>query len=255
VRKSAARRAAAGVLVVAVFAPVAPAQLRVERDRNGQIVITNKGSQAAAKLAAPESSQPIPRLTSAQRQSIQGKLKAACSRTGLDYNLVAALVEAESGFQPRIISKKGAIGLMQLLPETGRRFGCTDPWDMDENIEGGTNFLAYLHTLFSGDIPLMLAAYNAGENAVQKYSNKIPPYGETVRYVFNILGNYGRPKLVEEAKAKLASPSDYNKYYVPQKNHKPVFRTYYMYFEKGVRTIVDYPPSGVDFVPIVYKDE
>jgi hypothetical protein len=230
-------------------------QVHAERDRTGQIVITNRGSKAAAKLAAPDSAQALPRLTSGQRQAIQQRLKEACSKTGLDYNLVAALVQAESGFQPNIISKKGAIGLMQLLPETGRRFGCGNPWDMQENITGGTNFLAYLQELFAGDIPLMLAAYNAGENAVKKYSNKIPPYAETVRYVFNILQDYGRPALVEQAKSKLASPSDYNRFYVAHRNEKPVFRTYYMYFVKGVRTIVDYPPSGVQFTPIVYKDE
>lgn len=241
--------------LLAICAVPTGAQLRVERDRNGQIVVTNKGSQAAEKLAAPPSSQPVPKLSSAQRQEIQSKLKAACSRSGLDYNLVTALVEAESGFHPNIISKKGAVGLMQLMPGTGKRFGCSDPWDMDENIKGGTNFLAYLQDLFSGDIPLILAAYNAGEEAVRKYSNKIPPYAETVRYVFNILQNYGRPALVESAKGKLASPSDYDKYYVARRGEKPVLRTYYMYFEKGVRTIVDYPPSGVQFIPIVYKDE
>ncbi len=230
-------------------------QVRAERDSAGQIVITNRGSKSAAKLAAPDSAKALPRLTSGQRQVIQQRLKDACSKKGLDYNLVAALVEAESGFQPNIISKKGAIGLMQLLPETGKRFGCGNPWDMQENIIGGTNFLAYLQELFAGDIPLMLAAYNAGENAVQKYSNKIPPYAETVRYVFRILQDYGRPALVEQAKNKLASPGDYNRYYVAHRDEKPVFRTYYMYFVKGVRTIVDYPPSGVQFTPIVYKDE
>lgn len=243
------------ISLLACLGPASWGQVRVERDRTGQIVITNRGSAAAAKLAAPDSVQALPRITSGQRQVIQQRLKEACSKKGLDFNLVAALVEAESGFQPNIISKKGAVGLMQLLPETGKRFGCGNPWDMQENIAGGTNFLAYLQDLFAGDIPLMLAAYNAGEKAVQKYSNKIPPYAETVRYVFSILQNYGRPALVEQAKNKLASPADYNRYYVARRNEKPVLRTYYMYFEKGVRTIVDYPPSGVQFKPIVYKDE
>jgi len=233
----------------------ASGQLRVERDNSGQIVVTNRGSAAAARLSAPDSAQTLPQISPGQRQIIHKRLKEACAKKGLDYNLVTALVEAESGFQPNIISKKGAVGLMQLLPATGKRFGCSDPWDMEENITGGTNFLVYLQDLFAGDIPLVLAAYNAGENAVQKYSNKIPPYAETVRYVFRILQNYGRPGLVEQAKNKLASPSDYNRYYVACKGEKPVFRTYYMYFVKGVRTIVDYPPSGVQFTPIVYKDE
>jgi soluble lytic murein transglycosylase-like protein len=248
-------RRAATLLLLALAVP-AFGQVRTERDSSGQIVITNKGSKAAAKLSAQASAGTVPKVTSGQRQAIQKELKAACAAKGLDYNLVAALVDAESSFQTSIISKKGAIGLMQLLPATGKRFGCNDPWDMQDNIRGGTNFLAYLQDLFGGDIPLMLAAYNAGEDAVRKYSNKIPPYAETVRYVFNILSDYGRPSLIAEAKTKLASPSDYDRFFVPHRGEKPVMRTYYMYFsEQGVRTIVDYPPSGVKFIPIVYKDE
>lgn len=246
----------AATLLLLTLAVPAFGQVRTERDSSGQIVITNKGSKAAAKLSAPASAGTVPKVTSGQRQAIQKELKSACASKGLDYNLVAALVDAESSFQTNIISKKGAIGLMQLLPATGKRFGCNDPWDMEDNIRGGTNFLAYLQDLFGGDIPLMLAAYNAGEDAVRKYSNKIPPYAETVRYVFDILSDYGRPSLIAEAKTKLASPSDYDRFYVPHRGEKPVMRTYYMYFsEQGVRTIVDYPPSGVKFIPIVYKDD
>jgi len=249
-------RALTAAWITLLLAVPAAAQVRAERDSSGQIVITNKGSKAAAKLASPDSSKALPKVTSEQRKAIQRALKSACATRGLDYDLVAALVEAESSFQTNIISKKGAVGLMQLMPATGKRFGCKDPWDLEENIKGGTNFLAYLQDLFSGDIPLMLAAYNAGEDAVRKYSNKIPPYAETVRYVFSILDNYGRPSLVAHAKSKLASPADYDRYYVARRGEKPVFRTYYMYFSpEGVRTIVDYPPSGVKFIPIVYKDE
>lgn len=243
------------LLLLALAVP-ALGQVHAERDSTGQIVITNKGSKAAAKLSTKDAPGTVPKVSSGQRQAIEKELKSACAAKGLDYNLVAALVDAESSFQTNIISKKGAVGLMQLLPATGKRFGCNDPWDMEQNIRGGTNFLAYLQDLFGGDVPLMLAAYNAGEDAVRKYSNKIPPYAETVRYVFNILSDYGRPSLIAQAKTKLASPSDYDRFYVPHRGEKPVLRTYYMYFsEQGVRTIVDYPPSGVKFIPIVYKDE
>lgn len=251
------RRPALLLLALLLPALALPAlgQVRAERDSTGQIVITNKGSKAAAKLSSKDAAA-VPKVSSGQRQAIQKELRSACASKGLDYNLVCALVEAESSFQTNIISKKGAVGLMQLMPATGRRFGCSDPWDMADNIKGGTNFLVYLQDLFEGDVPLMLAAYNAGEDAVRKYNNKIPPYAETVRYVFNILNDYGHPALVSAAKAKLASPSDYDRFYVPHRGEKPVLRTYYMYFsEQGVRTIVDYPPSGVKFIPIVYKDE
>jgi hypothetical protein len=231
-------------------------QLRVERDRNGRIVITNKGSKAASRLAGKENTAPIPKVSPALRSAIEASLKKACREKGLDYDLVAALVQAESNFQPNTLSKKGAVGLMQLMPATAERFGVKDPWDWEENIKGGTSFLAYLHTLFPDDVPLVLAAYNAGEDAVRKYSNKIPPYAETVRYVFNILQDYGRPALIQKAKTLLASPADYDRYYVASRSAKPVLRVFYMFVDgKGVRHIYDYPPSAVNATPIVFKDE
>jgi hypothetical protein len=231
-------------------------QIRVERDSKGQIVITNKGSKAAARLDGSQSAAPIPKVSPALRGAIRARLKTACAEKGLDYDLVAALVQAESDFQPNTLSKKGAIGLMQLMPDTARRFGCKDPWDWEENIKGGVGFLSYLHELFSGDVPLILAAYNAGEDAVRKYSNKIPPYAETVRYVFTILNDYGRPALVQQAKTKLASPSDYDRFYVARKSYQVPLRTLYMYLDShGVRCFTDAPPSGVKATLIVFKDE
>ena len=232
------------------------AQIRVERDSKGQIVITNKGSKAAARLEGSRSVAPIPKVSPALRGAIRTKLRSACAEKGLDYDLVAALVQAESDFQPNTLSKKGAIGLMQLMPDTARRFGCKDPWNWEENIKGGVSFLSYLHELFAGDVPLILAAYNAGEDAVRKYSNKIPPYAETVRYVFTILSDYGRPALVQQARAKLASPADYDRYYVARRNYRVPTRTMYMYIDShGVRCFTDAPPSGVNATLIVFKDE
>jgi len=236
-------------------AAAAPAQVRVERDAQGKVVITNKGSRASKALAAP-SPVAIPQVSDQERNAIRQKLKAACDRRGLDYNLVTSLVRAESGFRQNTISKKGAVGLMQLLPDTARRFGVSDPWDLDQNIEAGTAFLAFLHGLYPGEIPLVLASYNAGENAVAKYGNKIPPYAETVRYVFRILDDYGKPELVAKAKGQLATAADYDRFYVPFRYAAPVLRVYYMSVDaKGVRSITDYPPSGVQSVPIVYRDE
>ncbi|MEW5765489.1 MAG: lytic transglycosylase domain-containing protein [Acidobacteriota bacterium] len=240
----------------ALAGTTARAQVRVERDAQGKIVITNKGSKAAERLAGSPSAPPLPALSAGLRKEIQAKLRKACAERGLDYDLVAALVEAESDFRPNVLSKKGAVGLMQLMPDTAKRFGCADPWDLDQNIQGGTAFLAFLHERFEGDIPLILAGYNAGEDAVRKYGNRIPPYAETVRYVFSILHNYGRPAVTERARGLLASPGDYDRFYTPRKGQKPVLRLFYMFVdEKGVRHIYDYPPSGVVSTPIVYKDE
>ena len=242
------------IICLAALAVGAGAQVRVERDAQGRIVITNKGSNASKALASPSAQ--MPKVSSAARAEIRQKLRAACERHGLDYDLVTSLVKAESGFQHYTLSKRGAIGLMQLMPETARRFGVKDPWDLDQNIEGGTSFLATLQGLFPNKVPLVLAAYNAGENAVAKYGNKIPPYAETVRYVFAILEDYGKRGLVEEAKRLLATPQDFDRFYVPFRNVAPALRVMYMSVsDKGVRSFSDYPPSGVQSTPIVFKDE
>lgn len=249
------KRAVGTLLSLCLLGALAPsAQIRLERDSDGRIVVTNKGSQASRDLAAP--SVPIPQVSETDKTAIRQKLKAACDRRGLDYDLVASLVRAESGFRQQIVSKKGAVGLMQLMPATGKRFGCQDPWNLDQNIEGGTAYLAYLKGLFPGEISLVLAAYNSGENAVGKYGNKIPPYAETVRYVFRILNDYGKPELVARAKQLLAKPGDYDRYYIPYKDHKPVLRVMYTYFDaKGIRVFTDAPPSGANPTLVVFKDE
>lgn len=232
------------------------AQIRVERDAAGKVVITNKGSRASARLEGSPSAPPLPALSPRLREEIRRKLLEACREKNLDFHLVAALVQAESDFRPNVLSRKGAIGLMQLMPDTARRFGCKDPWDFEDNIRGGTAYLAHLHDLFGGEIPLVLAGYNAGEEAVRRYGNRIPPYAETVRYVFRILEDYGQPKWTARAKALLASPSDYDRFYVPARGEKPVFRLLYLHVDaRGVRHITDYPPSGVESRPIVFKDE
>jgi hypothetical protein len=237
------------------------AQVRMEKNAAGQIVITNKGSKSWNKASSGghipgNAGRPVTPLSAQEKEAIKGKLRDACARNGLDYSLVCALVNAESGFRPNVLSNKGAIGIMQLMPGTAKRFGVTNPWDVDQNIAGGTAYLKFLKETFNNDVPLMLAGYNAGENAVLKYNNKIPPYSETVRYVFTILNEYGSPHLVQKAKTQLASPGDYNEFYVAKKSYKPTMRVFYMYYNaKGIRTITDSKPPGVECSQIVYKDD
>lgn len=234
-------------------------QIRVEKDASGRPLITNKGSAPAPAVATPSGGAKASkkgRKPSPERADAERKLRDACAQRGLDFRLISCLVEAESGFNHYTMSKKGAVGLMQLMPGTAKRFGCSDPWDLDQNIEGGTRFLGYLHEYFGGNIPLILAGYNAGEGAVMKYSRKIPPYSETVRYVFTILNRYGSPSLIENAKGSLASPADYDRYYTANRNYKPVTRTYWMYIDRhGVRCFTDAPPGDVECHRVVYKDE
>ena len=115
------------------------------------------------------------------------------SRThGVDANLVHAVITAESGYNARALSKAGASGLMQLMPGTAKRYGVRNIWDPVENIQGGVRYLRDLLAMFDGNLELAIAAYNAGENAVIRNGNRIPPYAETVHYVPKVLGFYKR---------------------------------------------------------------
>jgi soluble lytic murein transglycosylase-like protein len=112
---------------------------------------------------------------------------------GLDPKLVDALVRVESGYDPQAVSRKGAMGLMQLMPATATRLGVADPFDPEQNVRGGVREFARLVSVYRGNLQLALAAYNAGEGAVSRYRG-VPPFSETRNYVSRILTIYtGRP--------------------------------------------------------------
>jgi hypothetical protein len=110
----------------------------------------------------------------------------------VDAALLHAVIAVESGYDARALSRKGAIGLMQLMPETARRYAVSDIWDPVQNIRGGARYLRDLLALFEDNLSLALAAYNAGENAVIRAGHRIPPYPETRNYVPRVLEHYGR---------------------------------------------------------------
>ena len=116
----------------------------------------------------------------------------ASSRYGVPDQLVTAVIRAESGFNPRAVSRKGAQGLMQLMPATASNLGVRNSFDPRENIHGGVRHLRGLIDRFPGNLPLAIAAYNAGEKAVLTYGG-IPPYPETQDYVGKVLRYYGMP--------------------------------------------------------------
>lgn len=111
-------------------------------------------------------------------------------RNSVDPLLLYSIMHQESSFKPRAMSYKGARGLMQLMPGTASRFGVNNIWDPKQNIEGGARYMRFLLDLFSGDVRLALAGYNAGEGAVLKYGYRVPPYNETQEYVRRIGQRY-----------------------------------------------------------------
>jgi soluble lytic murein transglycosylase-like protein len=116
----------------------------------------------------------------------------AAANTGIDPALVHALITAESGYNPSALSRAGAMGLMQLMPQTAKRYGVSNAFDPQENIQAGTRYLRDLLAMFNGDLRLAIAAYNAGEHAVIKYGYRVPPYRETQAYVPKVLRLFKR---------------------------------------------------------------
>jgi len=119
--------------------------------------------------------------------------KAALS-SSVEANLLRAVIVVESGFNCRAVSKRGAVGLMQLMPATATRFGVSNPYDPRENVHAGAQYLKFLIDRFGQNIRLALAAYNAGEDAVDRNGGQIPPFTETMAYVPRVLKIYQQLK-------------------------------------------------------------
>jgi soluble lytic murein transglycosylase-like protein len=130
----------------------------------------------------------------------------SAARHGVDPNLIIAVMRQESGFNSRALSYKGATGLMQLMPATARRFGVTNIYDPAQNIEGGTRYLRFLLDTFNDDLKLVLAGYNAGENAVVKSGYRIPRYRETQNYVRSISARYDASRNRALTKPRTSNP-------------------------------------------------
>jgi soluble lytic murein transglycosylase-like protein len=159
-------------------APASAGETKIVVREDGTKVIMNEPSAARARRLA-DRLYPIP--FPAMAEAIE---RHAVDRA-LDPKLVRAVVQVESGYNADALSNKGAMGLMQLMPGTARQLGVENPWDVDENIKGGTAYLRSLMDRFS-DVELALAAYNAGPEAVARHAG-IPPYDETREYVRRVL--------------------------------------------------------------------
>jgi len=175
--------------VIAALATSATAQVQLIVRPDGKKVISNFGGLSSAhasdlKWLAKQRNRRSPYDPIIDRYAVA---------YGVDPVLVRAVIQVESDFNPQCISNKGARGLMQLMPETAKRYGIRNIFDPDENIRGGVRELAELLEMFHNDLPRALAAYNAGQGAVLKYAG-IPPYNETMTYVKRALTvYYGAP--------------------------------------------------------------
>lgn len=168
-------------------------------DASGTLVLSDVQSDEryALLLKSEIEQQPalaISRVGGGINWANQKRYTALVAQTAQAYQLEPALLHAvistESGYEPNALSRKGAVGLMQVMPGTGRRYGVNNLKDPSQNIIAGARYLRDLLRQFDNDLPLVLAAYNAGENAVLRYGKRIPPYRETTQYVPRVLALY-----------------------------------------------------------------
>ncbi len=173
-------------------------------DADGHIYYTDEPRNKLYKLIIKTPPAPIPVSVSALRghyfknQNFSGTnkkrftdlIEQTAYKHHVDAKLVHAVIQTESAYNADAQSPKGAVGLMQLMPDTAKRFGVIDRNDPDQNVDGGIRYLKHLMDLFNPNIDLALAAYNAGENAVMRNNNAIPPYPETQNYVKQVLALY-----------------------------------------------------------------
>ena len=183
------------LLAVLAMAGTAGAEVFKYRDANGHILLTDKPVRGLQLLKryristgrAVAGSGNVLVAMRKRRDALQPLIMQAAEESRLEPALVHAVVRAESAYLADAVSSKGAIGLMQLMPATAERYGVSDPRDPAQNLRGGTRYLRDLLAMFDNDLKLALAAYNAGENAVIRYGNRIPPYDETRNYVRKVV--------------------------------------------------------------------
>ena len=194
--------------LVFIFADTARAdQIVALVDEHGHKVYINTGdpaprpvewiAQSFRPIRSPYSPLPAP--------EVEHLVKETANRFQVDPQLVHAIIRVESEYNPNAVSRKGAMGLMQLIPATAQRFGVENPFDPKQNIIGGVTYLKYLLDLFGGDLSLSLAAYNAGENSVLRFGG-IPSFTETREYVRKVTSLYGSGPTAYQRKQKVAEP-------------------------------------------------
>ncbi len=166
----------------------------ITKENTGLKVIASTPATPAISTAVSKSSKYQPQVDFSSMHTNRARFSSMIDEVALQARLypelLHAVVRAESAYDPNAVSHAGAVGLMQLMPNTAKRFGVEDRRDPRANLEGGARYLRKLLTKYNNNIKLALAAYNAGNRAVQKYGNKIPPYPETQDYVKKVITFY-----------------------------------------------------------------
>lgn len=178
-------------LLVAVAGTLpASGEIYMYRDKSGSLHFSNApvnpGYQRFLSDTSLRRTRRWPVMTRLQRRAFDPIIQAAAQRHQVDSALIKAVIHAESGFVPYAVSPKGALGLMQLMPATARQHGVWRVFDPQENVDGGVRHLRLLLDRYDGNVQLALAAYNAGEGAVERFGG-IPPYQETREYLDRVL--------------------------------------------------------------------
>ena len=189
------------LLVLAVSAGIAQADIYRYVDADGAVQFTNVPPDSRYKVYLKEKRKkpdPIAQTLASELRYYDDGARSRYARhiydaarlTKLEPALIHAVISAESGYNPLARSRKGAAGLMQLMPDTAKRYGVKNRLDPAQNIHGGARYLRDLVRMFNNDVQLAVAAYNAGENAVVRHGNRIPPYSETMTYVPRVMSYY-----------------------------------------------------------------
>jgi len=187
------------LLCIFIFSLISmPSQADIYKyvDKHGRVILTDKPAHTGYKRLVKtwkgweEAKLPKNFNWVKNQKKFDPTIRSISKMYKLPPTLVHAVITAESSYNPNAISRAGAVGLMQLMPETAKRFGVSNRRDPKQSIYGGSRYLRHLLKLFKNDLSLALAAYNAGEGAVKKYGNKIPPYKETRNYVNKVIRYY-----------------------------------------------------------------
>ena len=178
------------IYILLLTATFAPADIFKYVDDDGVLHLTNVPSVANAKYVLVLKEKRILFHSGIDVKKFDQIIISAAKKHKIDPALIKAVIKAESNFNHQAISPVGAQGLMQLMPATASQMQVEDVFHPGKNIEGGVRYLSYLLHLYRGNLTLALAAYNAGEGAVTKYNNQVPPYRETQNYVKRVLSYY-----------------------------------------------------------------